>query len=124
MAERTHTTSNSIADDIKTAVHGFTGAGDAIRGTINETIDGIFHNKQSDESIAKNRTIADHGFADMKKAEDRVEHGHGHGHQQTRVENAQAMPQGVVAGHGITHNAAGYHGHAQQSGQGSHFAGH
>ena len=77
MAERTHKASNGLVNDIKTAVHGFTGKGDAIRGTVNSTVDGIFHNKESEESRAKNDAIAEKGFADMRAAEKGQSHGKG-----------------------------------------------
>lgn len=77
MAERTHKASEGFVGDIKSAVHGFTGAGDAIRGGAMEALDGVFHKKDGE---AQNKEIADRGLANMRETESHFgQHGHAHG---------------------------------------------
>lgn len=66
--------SSSIGEQIKSGLKGIHGAGEAIRGTFNETVDHTFDER---EGVAKNHAIAEKGIADVKAADDKVGHHHG-----------------------------------------------
>jgi hypothetical protein len=92
-ADRLHAKSEGIVGDIKSALHGIHGAGEALRGGSMQALDGVFHKHDGE---ARNKEIADKGIAEMEPARERTE--------QIRGEHAHS--HGVGTGHG----------------QGSHFA--
>ncbi|RMZ80962.1 hypothetical protein DV738_g2366, partial [Chaetothyriales sp. CBS 135597] len=70
-----------LGEEIRTAVHGVTGLGEVIRGTVNSKLDGIFPDKETDESRAKNAAITTKGYAEVEAAEKLfAEHKHQHHH--------------------------------------------
>ncbi|KIW33117.1 uncharacterized protein PV07_04608 [Cladophialophora immunda] len=104
MAEKLHQTAQNIVEDIKSGLHGIHGAGDALRGGAMEALDTVFHKQEGEE---RNREIAEHGLAEMRGTEDRLEERH---HQ-------------CEAHHiGAEHSAGNDHHHHVGQGQGSHFA--
>ena len=67
-------TGSKIGSDIRSLASGIHGAGEAIRGTVNQAVDSTFHDKAGE---AKNRNVALGGI-EAVKAEDRklgVQHG-------------------------------------------------
>ena len=66
MADRTQKQTHGTLGDIKTAVKGVKGAGDAIRGTFNESIDTAFHQREGE---AKNKAIKEKGIADLERTD-------------------------------------------------------
>jgi len=63
MADKTQQTTRGVLGDIKSAARGIKGAGDAIRGTFNESLDTAFNEPEGE---VKNKNIAEKGIADMK----------------------------------------------------------
>lgn len=58
---------HNIFGDMKSAVKGVHGAGEALRGSFNGGLDGLFHDK---EAQAKDKEVADKGKADWKGTEE------------------------------------------------------
>jgi hypothetical protein len=80
-ADRLHQKSEGIVSDIKSALHGIHGAGEALRGGSMQALDGVFHKHDGE---ARNKEIAEKGIAEMEPARERTEqirgeHAHSHG---------------------------------------------
>ena len=69
MADKTQATTNEAIGDAKGILKGIKGAGDAIRGTFNESVDTAFKDTRGE---AKNKAIKEKGQADMQRADERV----------------------------------------------------
>jgi hypothetical protein len=100
-AAKAHAKTEGLVGDIKSALHGFHGAGEVIRGTSMEALDGVFHKREGE---ARNKEIAERGLAEMEPGWERIhqvegEHAHSHSHSHGHV-----------------------HGHGVAAGAGSHFA--
>lgn len=67
MVDRTQEKTHSVVGDVKSALKGVKGAGDAIRGTVNESVDTAF---QDGEGEALNKSVKEKGFANMDATED------------------------------------------------------
>jgi hypothetical protein len=67
-------TGTKIGNDIKAAVKGIHGAGEAIRGTINQSVDTAFNDKTGE---AKNRAVTERGINEVESADRTVGAGHG-----------------------------------------------
>jgi hypothetical protein len=67
-------TGSNIGNDIKGAVKGIHGAGEAIRGTFNQAVDATFNEKAGE---AKNKAVAEKGINEVKAADQNVGARHG-----------------------------------------------
>ena len=97
-AEKVHAKTEGLAGDIKSALHGIHGAGETIRGTSMQALDGVFHKSEGE---AKNKSIAEHGIAEMDPGRQRLE--------DLRGEHAHS--HGTGTGHGQGHHFADSRGH-------------
>ncbi|KIV89317.1 hypothetical protein PV10_08894 [Exophiala mesophila] len=68
MAESGQPKGGSILGDVKSAIKGIRGAGDALRGQFNESVDTAF---QDGVGEAKDKAIKERGIADMSQADTR-----------------------------------------------------
>ncbi|RVX70069.1 hypothetical protein B0A52_06241 [Exophiala mesophila] len=68
MAESGQPKGGSVLGDVKSAIKGIRGAGDALRGQFNESVDTAF---QDGVGEAKDKTIKERGIADMNQADTR-----------------------------------------------------
>jgi hypothetical protein len=59
-------TGSSIGNDIKGVVKGIHGAGEAIRGTFNQSVDAAFNDKEGE---AKNRIVTGKGINEVESAD-------------------------------------------------------
>jgi hypothetical protein len=89
-AERAHAKTESLVSDVKAALHGIHGAGEALRGTSMQALDGVFHKSDGE---ARNKAIAEKGLSEMEPGRERVheirgEYGHGHGVEKGRGEGS------------------------------------
>ena len=100
-AEKAHAKTEGIVGDIKSALHGIHGAGEAIRGGSMQALDGVFH-KQDGE--AKNKAIAEHGIAEMEPGRERMED----------IRGEQAHSHGTGVGHGAGSHLASQRAHDGQ----------
>ncbi|EXJ85553.1 hypothetical protein A1O1_05917 [Capronia coronata CBS 617.96] len=66
MADRTQEKTHGFLNDVKSAVKGVKGAGDTIRGTVNESIDTAFNEKEGETA---NRAIKEKGKTEMQAAD-------------------------------------------------------
>lgn len=66
MADHTQRQTHGVLGDVKSALKGVKGAGDGIRGAVNESIDTAFH---QNEGVAKNKAIKDKGVAEMENTD-------------------------------------------------------
>jgi hypothetical protein len=66
-------TGSNIGNDIKGAVKGIHGAGEAIRGTFNQSVDTAFNDKAGE---AKNRAVTERGINEVESADRTVGAGH------------------------------------------------
>lgn len=73
MAESTQPKSGSVLGDVKSALKGVRGAGDAIRGQFNESVDAAF---QDGLGESKNRAVKEKGIADLDQADARFKKSH------------------------------------------------
>ncbi|KIW73165.1 hypothetical protein PV04_01303 [Phialophora macrospora] len=69
MADRTQDKTQNVVGDAKGILKGIKGAGDAIRGTVNESIDTAFNDREGE---VKNKAIKEKGQADMLRADEQV----------------------------------------------------
>jgi len=67
-------TGAKVGQDIKSAVKGIHGAGEALRGNINQTVDTAFNDKSGQ---VKNETVAQSGVNEMETADARASATHG-----------------------------------------------
>jgi hypothetical protein len=67
-------TGSNIGNDIKGAVKGIHGAGEAIRGTFNQSVDTAFNDKAGE---AKNRVVTEKGINEVESADRTVGAGRG-----------------------------------------------
>jgi hypothetical protein len=67
-------TGNKVGNDIKAAVKGIHGAGEAIRGTINQSVDTAFNDKAGE---VKNRAVTENGINEVESADRTAGEGHG-----------------------------------------------
>jgi len=67
-------TGSNIGSDLKGAVKGIHGAGEAIRGTFNQSVDAAFHDKAGE---AKNQAVTEKGIGEVESADRTVGVGHG-----------------------------------------------
>ena len=116
-AEKAHAKTESLVGDIKAALHGIHGAGEALRGTSMQALDGVFH--KSDGEV-KNKAIAEGGIAEMEPGRERLEqvrgeHAHGHG-----AGSGAGLGQGShfagSRGHDVVGHGVHAHGEARQKG--------
>ena len=66
MTDRTQDKTNEALGGAKGILQGIKGAGDTIRGTVNESVDTAFGDRQGQ---AQNRAIKEKGEADMQRAD-------------------------------------------------------
>ena len=66
-----NTKSSSTTSDIKDALRGVKGVGDAIRGSAMESVDSMSNSSGSKASEAKNHAIAERGAAEARAADNR-----------------------------------------------------
>jgi hypothetical protein len=78
MADRLNKFAHRITDDASNIVHGFHGAGEAIRGTANSTMDGLVPNHESKEGggRARDDAVAQKGLDELHGAEAHFGHRH------------------------------------------------
>ncbi|OCT53855.1 hypothetical protein CLCR_10959 [Cladophialophora carrionii] len=69
MADRTQDKTQSAVGDAKGILKGIKGAGDAIRGTVNESIDTAFNDREGE---VKNKAIKERGQSDVLRADEQV----------------------------------------------------
>ncbi|KAK5198675.1 hypothetical protein LTR99_008322 [Exophiala xenobiotica] len=74
MADRTQDKTHGVVNDVKSALKGIKGTGDAIRGTVNESVDTAFNDKQG---VAANRAVKEQGEANMRAADQKLSQPHG-----------------------------------------------
>ena len=67
-------TGSNLGSDIKGAVKGIHGAGEAIRGTFNQGVDAAFNDKAGE---AKNQAVTEKGITEVESADRNVGAGHG-----------------------------------------------
>ncbi|ETI28330.1 hypothetical protein G647_00779 [Cladophialophora carrionii CBS 160.54] len=70
MADRTQDKTQSAVGDAKGILKGIKGAGDAIRGTVNESIDTAFNDREGE---VKNKAIKEKGQSDVLRADEQEE---------------------------------------------------
>lgn len=63
MTDRTQEKTQGVLGDVKAALKGVKGAGDTIRGTVNESIDTAFNEREGEVA---NRAVKERGIADME----------------------------------------------------------
>jgi hypothetical protein len=103
MAEKLNHWASQLTSGASSAVHGAHGTGEALRGTINSTIDGLVPNKESKEGggRARNEAIHEKGMSELHGAEEQWKGTKGgafrHGHS--------------LRGEGRTETAATEHNH-------------
>ncbi|KAJ9660182.1 hypothetical protein H2198_002688 [Neophaeococcomyces mojaviensis] len=87
----------SFGEQVRSGLKGIHGIGEAIRGTAMEATDEAFNTK---DGAAKNKAIADKGFADAKQADHNLGHNHGIGSNNTAhtATNTPGMPTTTGAG--------------------------
>ncbi|KAI1610443.1 hypothetical protein EDD36DRAFT_326278 [Exophiala viscosa] len=76
MTDRTQDTTKGVLGDVKSALKGIKGAGDTIRGTVNESVDTAFDDKQGQ---VENRAVKEKGEADVNAADQRLSGGNNTG---------------------------------------------
>ncbi|EXJ64397.1 hypothetical protein A1O7_00733 [Cladophialophora yegresii CBS 114405] len=69
MTDRTQDKTQGAVGDAKGILKGIKGAGDAIRGTVNESIDTAFNDREGE---VKNKAIKEKGQADVLRADEQV----------------------------------------------------
>jgi len=67
---------SQIGSDLKSAVKGIHGAGEALRGNINQTVDSAFNDRAGE---AKNQAVAQKGLNEVETADARAQATHGGG---------------------------------------------
>ena len=92
MADQTQKTTHSVMGDVKSALKGAKGAGDAIRGTFNESVDTAFNMREGEVA---NRAIKEKGIADMERTDQHFNQPHAPG------TNAAGTHPGISTG-GVT----------------------
>ena len=90
MADRTQQTTHGVLGDVKSGLKGAKGAGDAIRGSFNESVDTAFHEPQGE---AANRSIKEKGIREMEGTDQ-----HFKGPHHTTGPNTAAGRTGVATG--------------------------
>jgi hypothetical protein len=76
MTDRTQDKTQGVVGDVKSALKGIKGAGDAIRGSVNESVDTAFNEP---EGKVHNQAIKEKGEADMQAADQRLTQPHAAG---------------------------------------------
>ncbi len=76
MTDRTQDKTHGVVGDIKSALKGVKGAGDTIRGTVNESVDTAFNDRQGEVA---NKAVKEKGIADMRAADQRLNQPHSTG---------------------------------------------
>ncbi|EXJ92554.1 hypothetical protein A1O3_01106 [Capronia epimyces CBS 606.96] len=71
MADRTQENTHGVVNDVKSALRGVRGVGDTIRGTVNESIDTAFNEKEGEVA---NRAIKEKGKADLQATDQHFAH--------------------------------------------------
>lgn len=103
MAEKLHDLSHKLTSNVSSAYHGVHGAGEAFRGTVNITLDGLVPNHESREGggRARNEAVAQKGLAELHGAEDHF----GVNAQQGHASEGQGLGRSVVGaeGAGVAH---------------------
>jgi hypothetical protein len=69
MTDRTQDKTQSAVGNAKGILKGIKGAGDAIRGTVNESVDTAFNDREGE---IKNKAIKEKGQADVMRADEQV----------------------------------------------------
>jgi hypothetical protein len=117
MADRLSSFSHRLTSDVSSLVHGIHGAGEAIRGTANSTMDGLVTNHESKEGggRARDDAITKKGVAELQGAEAHFGHGTGHGQGGATTSGLGEHASGHGHGHGHEHStvATGQYGHGQ-----------
>lgn len=108
MTDRTQDKTQSTLGDVKSALKGVKGAGDAIRGTFNESVDAAFHEREGEVT---NRAIKEKGKADVRSADQRLNQPHAvdtrTGLRTGGVAGTQATADGTTTGAGAHSGGVG-----------------
>ena len=67
-------TGSNIGSEIRSAVKGIHGAGEAIRGTVNQSVDATFNDKAGE---AKNQAVTENGISEVEAADRNIGVKHG-----------------------------------------------
>ncbi len=77
-AAKAHAKTEALVTDIKSTLRGIHGAGETLRGSSMQALDGILHKSDGE---ARNKATAEHGIAEMEPGRERVKQVHGeHAH--------------------------------------------
>lgn len=112
MAEKLHDLGHKLTSNVSSAYHGLHGAGEALRGTVNSTMDGLVPNHESREGggRARNEAVAQKGLDELHGAEKQFGLTHAqlqqqqHGHAGTGTA-AVTNDGDVRAAKGFTHRS-------------------
>jgi hypothetical protein len=99
MSDRTQEKTHGFVGDIKSALKGVKGTGDAIRGTVNESIDTAFNDKGGE---VQNKAIKEKGISDMEQADHHFSQAQSAG--TTTTSTSSGLRTGGMSGH--THTQA------------------
>jgi hypothetical protein len=95
MTDRTQDKTHGVVGDIKSALRGIKGTGDAIRGTVNESVDTAFNDKQGEVT---NKAIKEKGISDMQAADQRLNQPQTTGAHTTGTHTTGVHPSGAHDG--------------------------
>ncbi|KIW78163.1 hypothetical protein Z517_07996 [Fonsecaea pedrosoi CBS 271.37] len=76
MTDRTQDKTHQAVGDAKSVLKGVKGLGDTIRGTVNESVDTAFNDREGE---IKNKAVKEKGEADIQRADQRLGGTHGAG---------------------------------------------